>query len=106
MSILDTLKTPVIVAPMAGGPSTPALVNAAAEAGSLGFLAGGVMPLEQLKQELSEVKGVFGVNLFRPQTDAPKPSDIDELAGLLSSALRQPISVNPTAMTFWWLSWH
>lgn len=99
MSILDTLKTPVIIAPMAGGPSTPALVNAAAEAGSLGFLAGGVMPLEQLKQELSEVKGVFGVNLFRPQTDAPKPSDIDELAGLLSSAFRQFGLDEPTVPT-------
>lgn len=99
MSILDTLKTPVIIAPMAGGPSTPALVNAAAEAGSLGFLAGGVMPLEQLKQELSEVKGVFGVNLFRPQTDAPKPSDIDELAGLLSSAFRQFGLNEPTVPT-------
>lgn len=64
MSILDTLKTPVIVAPMAGGPSTPALVNAAAEAGSLGFLAGGVMPLEQLKQELSEVKASLASTCF------------------------------------------
>ncbi|BAU95318.1 oxidoreductase [Corynebacterium suranareeae] len=99
MSILDSLKTPVIVAPMAGGPSTPALVNAAAEAGSLGFLAGGVMPVEQLKQELAEVKGVFGVNLFRPQSDTPKPSDIDELAGLLSSPFRQYGLNEPTVPT-------
>jgi len=35
------LTLPVLAAPMAGGPTTPALVTAAAEVGSLGFLAGG-----------------------------------------------------------------
>ncbi len=35
------LTCPVLAAPMAGGPTTPALVAAAARAGSLGFLAGG-----------------------------------------------------------------
>ncbi len=35
------LLRPVVVAPMAGGPSTPALVLAAAKAGATGFLAAG-----------------------------------------------------------------
>jgi NAD(P)H-dependent flavin oxidoreductase YrpB (nitropropane dioxygenase family) len=34
------LACPVLAAPMAGGPAIPALVAAAARAGSLGFLAG------------------------------------------------------------------
>ena len=34
------LTCPVLAAPMAGGATTPALVAAAARAGSLGFLAG------------------------------------------------------------------
>jgi nitronate monooxygenase len=37
----DLLRYPVVVAPMAGGPSTADLVIAAARAGALGFLAAG-----------------------------------------------------------------
>jgi nitronate monooxygenase len=40
-SVLDLVRHPVLVAPMAGGPSTPELVIAAAGAGALGFLAAG-----------------------------------------------------------------
>lgn len=106
MGILDSLRVPVIVAPMAGGPSTPALVNAAADAGSLGFLAGGVMDVDQFREELSQVSGRFGVNLFRPQVQAPKPSDIDELAGLLTQAFREyklgePRVPNPDLSNGW-----
>jgi NAD(P)H-dependent flavin oxidoreductase YrpB (nitropropane dioxygenase family) len=39
--LADLLRHPVAVAPMAGGPSTAALVIAAARAGALGFLAAG-----------------------------------------------------------------
>ncbi|MGX1675893.1 nitronate monooxygenase [Streptomyces sp. NPDC055400] len=39
MSDLDA-DLPLLAAPMAGGPSTPALVAASARAGDLGFLAG------------------------------------------------------------------
>ena len=38
-NVLDWMRRPVIVAPMAGGPSTPQLVIAAADAGAVGFLA-------------------------------------------------------------------
>ena len=39
--MLPSLALPVVAAPMAGGPSTPALVTAVAAAGGLGFLAAG-----------------------------------------------------------------
>ena len=39
---------PVLAAPMAGSPTTPRLVAAAAAAGSLGFLAGGYKTPEAL----------------------------------------------------------
>lgn len=104
--VLDTLNLPVLIAPMAGGPSTPALVNAAADAGSLGFLAGGVMPVEQLEKELAQLQRPFGVNLFRPQIQTPKPSDIDELAALLSSPFREfgldePVIPKPDLSNGW-----
>jgi NAD(P)H-dependent flavin oxidoreductase YrpB (nitropropane dioxygenase family) len=54
---------------MAGGPGTPALVNAAARAGGLGFLAGGYKAPRELAAQIAQVRAVgvpFGVNLFVP----------------------------------------
>jgi nitronate monooxygenase len=66
---------PLYAAPMAGGPSTPALVRAADDAGALGFLAGGYKTADQLAAQIAEVRGDvarFGVNLFVPN---PVPVD-------------------------------
>jgi nitronate monooxygenase len=66
---------PVLAAPMAGGPTTPRLISAAAQAGSLGFLPGGYKTPEALAGEITKVRaeGVpFGVNLF-----APNPVPVD-----------------------------
>ena len=60
---------PVLAAPMAGGPTTPTLVVAAARAGSLGFLAGGYKSPDALAEDMAAVRSegvVFGVNLFAP----------------------------------------
>lgn len=89
MSILDSLSIPVIIAPMAGGPSTPELVSAAAGNGTFGFLAGGVIGVEELRKNMSQVSGIFGVNLFRPQVQRPHPADIDALAGQLTQDFRE-----------------
>jgi nitronate monooxygenase len=69
------LAHPVLAAPMAGGPSTPALVAAAARSGSLGFLAAGYKTPDALAAQIREVSQqtpVFGVNLFVPN---PVPAD-------------------------------
>lgn len=63
------LTIPVIAAPMAGGPSTPALVTAAAGAGGLGFLAAGYKTPEGLAEQIAAVRSAsvpFGVNVFAP----------------------------------------
>jgi NAD(P)H-dependent flavin oxidoreductase YrpB (nitropropane dioxygenase family) len=80
MSWLSDLgaTSPVVAAPMAGGPSTPGLVLAAAGAGSLGFLAGGYLTATGLQDELGRVRpatGLYGVNLF-----APHPVPVDRAA--------------------------
>ncbi|MGX1560126.1 nitronate monooxygenase [Streptomyces sp. NPDC055506] len=65
---------PLITAPMAGGPSTPALVAAAARAGGLGFLAGGYKTAQGLAGQIhtTRAEGVpFGVNLFVPNPLPP-----------------------------------
>ena len=74
-------EMPVLAAPMAGGPTTPGLVTAAAQAGSLGFLAGGYKSPDALAGEIAAVRrdGVpFGVNLFAPN---PVPVDPEAFRG-------------------------
>jgi nitronate monooxygenase len=74
--VLDRLQIPVVLAPLAGGPSTPALVAAACEAGAFGFLASGYLAPAALEEQLAELRSLtrrpFGVNLFTP---APQPAD-------------------------------
>ncbi len=50
------LSRPVVAAPMAGGPSTVALVIAAAQAGGLGFLAAGYKTPSAVASEISAVR--------------------------------------------------
>jgi len=73
MKELSVGDVPVIVAPMAGGPSTPALVTAAAAAGALGFLAAGYKSIDVMAAEIAVVRDStnhFGVNVFVPD-DSP-----------------------------------
>lgn len=62
------LRVPVVAAPMAGGPSTPALVSVVSEAGGLGFLAAGYRPASSLAADVETVRSTtsapFGVNVF------------------------------------------
>ncbi len=81
-------ERPVVVAPMAGGPSTPALVAAAANAGAFGFVAGGYKSATAMRADIEAVAAAtakpFGVNLFvpgRPAADSAALSRyVDELA--------------------------
>lgn len=72
MPTLWETDLPVVGAPMAGGPSTPALVNAVAEAGGFGFLAGGYKTAAAMQDEIRAVRDTdgFGVNLFVPERDS------------------------------------
>src|SRR4051794_10633447 len=69
---LDRLTHPIVQAPMAGGPSTPALAAAVSGAGGLGFLAAGYKTVAAVQSDLDELRrllapGVpFGINLFAP----------------------------------------
>ena len=69
---LPPVPSRIVVAPMAGGPSTVALAAAAGEAGALGFLAGGYRTAEQMAAEVTELRNrsssPFGVNVFAAVT--------------------------------------
>jgi len=68
--ILDRCDIPIVLAPLAGGPSTPELAAAVSNAGGLGFLAAGYLSAAELgdrrrrTNELTERP--FGVNVFVP----------------------------------------
>ncbi|GIF00517.1 nitronate monooxygenase [Paractinoplanes rishiriensis] len=73
------LLRPVIVAPMAGGPSTPELVSGAAEAGAVGFLAAGYLAPATVESQVRSVSASghpYGLNVFVP---APRPADVPAL---------------------------
>ena len=69
-------ELPVVQAPMAGGPSTPALAIAVAHAGGFGFVAGGYLTAATLADAMNAVRAgsdaPFGVNLFVPGTPAAR----------------------------------
>ncbi|GAA1161332.1 nitronate monooxygenase [Nesterenkonia sandarakina] len=71
---------PVVAAPMAGGPSRPELVLAAAAAGGVGFLAAGYKSPEDLRVQIQQVQRAtprFGVNLFVPNQVPIEPAELD-----------------------------
>ncbi|MGN6799644.1 MAG: nitronate monooxygenase, partial [Gaiellaceae bacterium] len=73
--------TPVVLAPLAGGPSTPELAAAVANAGGLGFVAAGYLRPETFAEQLSRAReltnGQLGANVFVLED---KPIDEDALA--------------------------
>jgi nitronate monooxygenase len=54
--VLDELKHPIVLAPLAGGASTPESTAAVSEAGGLGFLASGYLAPESLEERLVRVR--------------------------------------------------
>lgn len=87
-SPLDGLgvTAPVLAAPMGGGPTTVALVAAAAQSGGMGFLAGGYKTAQQFAEQIAEVRAatqVFGVNLFAPNPVAIDPVEYRRYAKAL-----------------------
>ncbi|MPY81130.1 MAG: nitronate monooxygenase [Actinophytocola sp.] len=67
---LAELRTPIVAAPMAGGPSTPELAAAVGRAGGVGFLAAGYKAPQALVAQIGTLRELsdapFGVNLFVP----------------------------------------
>ncbi|WP_102143679.1 nitronate monooxygenase [Mycobacterium hubeiense] len=82
------LAVPVIVAPMAGGPSTPELAAAGANAGGLGFVAAGYLTADVFAERLAAAQqassGPMGANLFVPQPSAAIPAEIEAYAVALA----------------------
>ncbi len=78
---------PVVQAPMAGGPSTPALAAAVSNAGGLGFLAAGYKTPEAVRTEITATRELtqqpFGVNVFAPPNGPADPAIVHRFADRL-----------------------
>lgn len=72
--VLDELQCPVVLAPLAGGPSTPQLAAAVSDAGGLGFLATGYLKAADTAARWRGARELtsqpLGVNLFAPGAPA------------------------------------
>jgi nitronate monooxygenase len=75
------LSLPVVCAPMAGGPSTPALVAAVSDVGGLGFLAAGYKTPEEVADEVDAVRAAttapIGINLFVVEPYEPEATSLN-----------------------------
>ncbi|TDB87130.1 nitronate monooxygenase [Actinomadura sp. KC216] len=73
-------EVPIVQAPMAGGPSTPALAAAVSDAGGLGFLAAGYKPVEAMRADIAATRELtsrpFGMNVFMPSLDEIDPAAV------------------------------
>jgi nitronate monooxygenase len=89
--VLDRLAVPIVLAPLAGGPSTPELTAAVSNAGGFGFLAAGYLAASALAERLERTRTLtdapVGVNLFVPGT--PAPQALDAYAARLADDARQ-----------------
>jgi nitronate monooxygenase len=81
------LAVPILVAPMAGGPSTPELAAAGTNAGGLGFVPAGYLTADVFAERLAAARslasGPIGANLFAPQPSAGTSEDIELYAKAL-----------------------
>ncbi|MEP6955014.1 MAG: nitronate monooxygenase [Solirubrobacteraceae bacterium] len=86
--MLERLAVPLVQAPMAGGPSTPQLTAAVANAGGLGFAAAGYRTPEAFAADLAATRaltdGPIGANLFAPAGAAADPSVVAAYAERLA----------------------
>jgi nitronate monooxygenase len=83
------IKVPLIVAPMAGGPSSPELVAAASNAGALGSIGGAYINGAALSEFVDKVRTLtprpFLINLFVP-ADEPKLSGAQVARAIAATA--------------------
>ncbi len=89
MFALNQLDVPIVQAPLGGGPSTPELTAAVAQAGGLGFLAAGYKAPDAVRADIRRLRELgdrpFGINLFAPPGPVADPDAIEAYARQLAT---------------------
>src|SRR6266478_2716644 len=88
MASMMGVEHAIILAPMAGGTSTPALVAAVSNAGGLGSLGAGYMTPDDIAKAIAEIhertSKPFAVNLFAGGYDGTGSSDTAAMLKLIA----------------------
>jgi nitronate monooxygenase len=78
------IAVPIVGAPMAGGPGSPALAAAVSNAGGLGFIAAGYLSADRFADDIAAARaattGPLGVNLLVPQPSVADWAQLDYYA--------------------------
>ena len=94
---ISDISKPLIVAPMAGGPSTPQLAAAAGNAGGLGMLAGGLLSPDVLAERIDAARGLtsapLGVNLCVPPSAGTQRQYTEYAKALAPEAQRYGVRI-------------
>jgi nitronate monooxygenase len=81
------IAVPIVGAPMAGGPGTPALAAAVSNAGGLGFIPAGYLSADRFADDIAAARamttGPLGVNMFVPQPSVADFYALDHYAEAL-----------------------
>src|ERR1700761_171018 len=89
---LAALSVRIVGAPMASGPSTPALAAAVTNAGGLGFLAGGLCSVDDLADSIAAARRLtsdaLGVNLFVQRASTATTEGVAAYATALAADAR------------------
>jgi len=102
------ITLPIVLAPMAGGPTTPKLIAAVSNAGGLGSMGAAMMPPDDIKEAIRAVKKLtdkpFSVNLFIPENtettlDAQRKmcdvlNEICQPLGVISEPVEPPYNLS------------
>src|SRR4051794_27834142 len=87
---LSDLEHPIVLAPLGGGPATPALSAAVCEAGGLGFLAAGYKTPQAVRADIEALRAAtgrsFGLNIFAPPGSPGDAEEITRYAAALEGA--------------------
>jgi nitronate monooxygenase len=87
--ILERLSVPIVLAPLAGGPTTPQLAAAVTNAGGLGFLAAGYLTAGALADQIARARtlteGPIGVNVFTPGRPSASSESLNAYAATLAA---------------------
>jgi len=101
MSDLFNIELPVVLGPMAGGPSTPALAAAVSNAGGLGSLGEGYESPDRIRDHIGTTRALtsrpFAVNLFVPDAVDRTDARIDAMLRALAP-YREELGLDPQAI--------
>jgi nitronate monooxygenase len=94
------IQHPLVLAPMAGGPSTPALCAAVSEAGGLGSYGAAYLPPGKLREEIRAIRALtgkpFAINLFADDGVGAEDRALRDAQGALAR-YRQELGLPPSA---------